>query len=68
MKKPSIPVPWPFDQMPMQPVKRTRDGRTESSSVSDLPPNGFGVVEPQEVTPCVAPIDPGVAETPAGDF
>ena len=24
--------------MPMQPVKRTRDGSTESSSVSDLPP------------------------------
>ena len=25
-------------QMPMQPVKRTRDGSTESSNVSDLPP------------------------------
>ena len=46
----------------MQPVKRTRDGRTESSGVSELPPNGFGVVEPQEVTHCVVPSDPGAAE------
>ena len=29
---------------------------------------GFGFAEPQEVNHRGVPIDPGVAETPAGDF